>query len=331
MDNISEQIINTFYYKRTNKKTGKDIFNLRRYLLSIYNKEENKELKSYIINTFKDEYVNIEDNLKEILYRIKYDIKEIPKCPICGKRVKFMGVDGYSKTCSNECHRKLVTEKSKITMLERYGVDNAAKSDIVKDKIRKTCLDKYGVENATQTKEVQNKIKKTCLEKYGSENFAKTKYFKKIMKENKDIINNKIIQTKRLHNTFNTSKVEDETYFKLILLFGISDIIRQYTSNVYPFACDFYIKSINTYIECNYHWTHGKHQYNKNNIKDIITKCRWKQQAKTSKYYNIALNVWCNRDIKKLEYAKKNNLNYLTFYSTKEFNDWYHDFGMNII
>lgn len=89
-----EQIINTFYYKRTNKKTGKDIFNIRRYLLSIYNKEENmhhnseaqaefKELKSYIENTFKDEYNNIEDNLKEILYRIKYDIEEIPKCPIC--------------------------------------------------------------------------------------------------------------------------------------------------------------------------------------------------------------------------------------------------------
>ena len=329
MNNIKEQIINTFYYKRTNKKTGKDIFNLRSYFLSIYNKEENKEFNSYIINTFKDDYVNIEYNLKEILYRIKHDIKEIPKCPICGKRVRFAG-PVYRITCSEKCQRKLVKEKSKQTILERYGVDNAAKSDIVKDKIRKTCLEKYGVENATQTKEVQNKMKKTCLEKYGSENFAKTKYFKDIMKENKDIINNKIIQTKMLHNTFNTSKTEDETYFKLIELFGVSNVIRQYISNVYPFSCDFYIKSLDLYIECNYHWTHGKHQYSKNNITDIITKCKWKQQAKTSKFYKNAISTWTKRDVNKFEYAKKNNLNYLVFYSTKEFNDWYYCFGMSV-
>ena len=242
-----------------------------------------------------------------------------------------MGVNGYSRTCSEKCHHKLVKEKSKQTILERYGVENAFQSEQIKDKIKQTNLEKYGVENVTQTKEVRNKMKKTCLEKYGSENFAKTKYFKEIMKENKDIINNKIIQTKRLHNTFNTSKTEDKTYFKLISLFGISDIERQCKSELYPFACDFYIVSLDTYIECNYHWTHGKHQYNKNNIKDIITKCRWKQKTKKSKYYKLALNVWCKADVNKYNTAKKNNLNYLMFYSPKEFNDWYYGFGMSVI
>ena len=46
--------------------------------------------------------------------------------------------------------------------------------------------------------------------------------------------------------------------------------------------------------------------------------------------YSVTLDVWCNRDVKKLEYAKKNNLNYLTFYSPKEFNDWYYGFGMRV-
>ena len=72
------------------------------------------------------------------------------------------------------------------------------------------------------------------------------------------------------------------------------------------------------YIECNFHWTHNNHLYNKNNIKDIITKCRWKQKAKTSKYYNIALDVWCKRDVKKFEYAKKNNLNYIIIYKCND-------------
>ncbi len=88
------------------------------------------------------------------------------------------------------------------------------------------------------------------------------------------------------------------------------------------------------YIECNFHWTHNNHLYNKNNIKDLITKCRWKQKAKTSKYYmhrmsevqaelNIALDVWCKRDVNKYNIAKKNNLNYLVFYNEKEFKNWF--------
>ena len=29
----------------------------------------------------------------------------------------------------------------------------------------------------------------------------------------------------------------------------------------YPFACDFYISSLDLFIECNYHWTHGGKPY----------------------------------------------------------------------
>ena len=461
MDNIKKQIINTFYYKRTNKKTSKDIFNLRRYLLSIYNKEENKELKSYILNTFKDYYVNIEDNLKEILYRIKYDIKEIPKCPICGKRVKFMGVDGYSKTCSEKCHHKLITEKSKITMLKHqnllkdmhhmseaqaelkcnvseaqaelindinsvnekqniiiskkydnyikkvmfaknctlwsnriryiiYGrIENKyiiGKGRMIKHKsypniynylkyryndipddmfsIREVILRiKYNIEkrpvcphckgpinfvgkqkrmygdfcsNSCRSSEINIKFwreaikdyrfgpeqvakrEKTCMEKYG----VKSTFQLKSVQE-------KVYKTKQHNKTFKKSKQEDETYFKLISLFGISDIERQYKSDLYPFACDFYVKSLDLYIECNYHWTHGTHPFDINNKED---KLEYEKLLKGNiKKYSSTLDVWCKRDVKKYNIAKKNNLNYLMFYSPKEFNDWYYDFGMSVI
>ena len=331
-----EQIIKTFYYKRTNKKTGKDIFNLRRYLLSIYNKAENKELKSYIENTFKDEYNNIEDNLKEILYRIKYDIEDIPKCPICGKRVRFMGVNGYNRTCSEKCQRKLVKEKSKQTMLEhqnllkdinkdikqynnviiskkyddyikkvmfaknntlwsnriRYIIDGRIENKYIIGKgrtakhksypniynylkhryndipddmfsIREVILRiKYNIEKrpicphckgpikfvgklkymygdfcsySCRSSEInikfwRNGIKdyrfgpeqvakreKTCMERYG----VKSTFQLKSVQE-------QIYKTKQNNKTFTKSKQEDKTYFKLISLFGISDIIRQY-------------------------------------------------------------------------------------------------------
>ena len=396
MNNIyKEQILDIFYYKRPIKKTSKITYTLRRNILSIY-KNISNELKSFIMNTFKDDYFNIEDNLEEILYRIKYDIKEIPKCPICGNKVKYNTLyttHKYDATCSNEiCIKKLqeqnrqkaiykiygvknvgqnkeIRKKVIKTCLERYGVENPFQSDIIKDKIKKTCLEryevespsqsdiiqekakqtclkrygveyptqseiikekvkqsnleKYGVEHNFQSPIIREKAKQTCLERYGVDNFAKTQQWKDYYKLHQNEIKEKEYQTKRKNHTFNTSKSEDRCYKILINKYNKENIIRQYKSNVYPFACDFYIKSKNMYIECNFHWTHNNHLYNKNNIKDLITKCKWKQKAKTSKYYNIALDVWCNRDVKKFKHAKKNNLNYKVFYNEKEFKDWF--------
>ena len=484
MNNIhKEQILDIFYYKRPIKKTGKITYTLRRNILSIY-KNISNELKSFIINTFKYDYDNIEKHLEEILYRIKYDIKEIPKCPICCNKVKYNTLyttHKYDATCGNEiCVKKLqdqnrsntiykiygvknvsqnkeirkkvfetclerygvvnplqvitihekmkqtnlkrygveyasksniIKEKVKKTNLERYGVEYASQSNIVKDKIKRTNLERYGVEHPFQSNIIKEKAKKTCLERYdvenpfqsniikdkikrtnlkrygvehpfqsniikekvkltclkhygveyptqsniikekakqtnltrygninynnrqqakqtslmryGVDNYAKTQQWKDYYKLHQNEIKEKEYQTKRKNHTFNTSKTEDECYNILLQYFDINDIIRQYKSDAYPFACDFYIKSIDTYIECNFHWTHNNHLYNKNNIKDLITKCKWKQKAKTSKYYNIAVDVWCNRDVNKYNIAKKNNLKYLVFYTEKEFKNWF--------
>lgn len=61
----------------------------------------------------------------------------------------------------------------------------------------------------------------------------------------------------------------------------------------------------------------------KNNIKDIITKCKWNFNAKTSKFYKNAISTWTERDVNKYNIAKKNNLNYLVFYTEKEFKDYF--------
>lgn len=51
--------------------------------------------------------------------------------------------------------------------------------------------------------------------------------------------------------------------------YGIENVKRQYKSELYPFACDFYIQNLDLYIECNFHWTHGGHKFDKNNENDI--------------------------------------------------------------
>ena len=89
-----------------------------------------------------------------------------------------------------------------------------------------------------------------------------------------------------------------------------NDIIyeRHRKNKKYPFACDFYFPSNDLYLEIQGHWTHGKHPFNPENGEDQSIVESWKN--KNTKYYNSAIDVWTVRDIKKREYAKKNNLNF---------------------
>lgn len=57
-------------------------------------------------------------------------------------------------------------EKSKKTLIEKYGVDNPAKSNEIKEKIKKTNLEKYGETVAAKSEVVKQKMRKTLKEKY---------------------------------------------------------------------------------------------------------------------------------------------------------------------
>lgn len=124
----------------------------------------------------------------------------------------------------------------------------------------------------------------------------------------------KLNNTKRNNNTFNTSNAEEQYYLYLVSLYGKEDIIRQYRDDRYPFSCDFYIKSLDKFVELNLHWTHGGHTYNENNKQDIERKLFLEMKSATSNYYKNALYVWTNLDVRKQNIAKYNNLNYEAIY-----------------
>jgi hypothetical protein len=84
--------------------------------------------------------------------------------------------------------------------------------------------------------------------------------------------------------------------------------------------CDFYIKHLDIFIECNFHWTHGGHWFDANSEYDINKLNIWKN--KNTKFYNTAIDVWTRRDIMKYNMAKTNNLNYVVFWNLTEFNNW---------
>ena len=135
---------------------------------------------------------------------------------------------------------------------------------------------------------------------------------------NKEEILEKAYNTKSKNKSWNSSTPEDKYYGYLCSKYGAADIVRQYKDDRYPFACDFYIKSEDLFIELNLNWTHGCHRYNHENRADVIIAKTWAEKAKKSKFYAKALDVWTVKDPEKFKKAEENNLNYIVYYSEDE-------------
>ena len=339
----------------------------------------NKEFflkKNYpeFFNYLNKEYPNV-SCIKEKLYSFYFKLTETPKCIVCGKKSIFFDIKrGYSEYCSNECANKSPKriEKIKKTCLERYGVNNGAKTETSKEKMKQTCLERYGVEficktgeqkkkskqtklkkygdenwcnpnkikqtkldrygdenfvnndktkrtclekyncaSYTKTQEFKDKSKQTCLKKYGTDAYQKTKEFSEIIRAKLDIIQQKIYQTKKQNNTFNSSLIEKQ--FEAYLKENNINYKTQYKSELYPFRCDFYFPDSDLYLEINAHWTHGGHPFDSTNKDDLLLLEQWK--SKNTKFYDIAINTWTVRDVLKRETAKKNNLNYIEVFT----------------
>jgi len=137
-------------------------------------------------------------------------------------------------------------------------------------------------------------------------------------KLNKIEITKKMIETKHKNKTHNVSKPEEQCYQHLIQLYGESNVKRNWNKDPrYPFCVDFYIIPTDIFIECNFHWVHGKELYNsrKKTHKDKLNE--WKNKNKG--FYKTAINVWTVRDPLKFKTSKENKLNYLVFYTIDDF------------
>ena len=165
--------------------------------------------------------------------------------------------------------------------------------------------------------------RKQQMKEYWSieENHVKaSKISKSTFSTKKQEILQKQYQTKKKNHSFNSSKVEQHILQQLLQVFP--DVMHQYYSKAYPYTCDFYIPSLNLYIECHFNWTHGGRPFDESN-KDCIEQLNaWKEKAKTSKFYQNAIETWTIRDVKKRQCAIDNNLNWLCFYNWSQYEQW---------
>ena len=215
----------------------------------------------------------------------------------------------------------------------------------VKEKISKTLKEKYSTNeiitwNKGLTKDTDERVRSytehstnTRIERYGSASYNKGKHLseehkRKIGKSNsislkgkhlpKDkliIKTNKQYLTRKKNNSFNTSKPENVLYESLLKDYSNKTILRNYKDkDRYPFYCDFYIVEDDLFIELNAHWTHGGKPFDPNNEECIKQLNEWKEKAKTSQFYQNAIQTWTVRDVEKQRVAKENNLNYKVIY-----------------
>ena len=162
----------------------------------------------------------------------------------------------------------------------------------------------------------QQSSKHHLQQQYGVDNVFQLPYVQAKLDAKKEQTQAHRNATKRKNKTFKASMQEDKVYQLLCEKFGENDVIRQYRSEKYPFNCDFYIKSINIYIECNFSWTHGGHWFDESSEEDQKMLQKWKDKG--TKYYDNAIETWTVRDMKKRKYAEKNKLKYVVLWTFDE-------------
>lgn len=92
------------------------------------------------------------------------------------KKTNQQRLENIQKTVGELYHVKStfqlqeVQDKSRESMMCKYGVDSPTKSPEIREKIKQTCIKKYGVPNFSQTEDYKEKTLNTNLVKYNSPN-----------------------------------------------------------------------------------------------------------------------------------------------------------------
>ena len=188
-------------------------------------------------------------------------------------------------------------------------------------------MQRYGAENPFASEQIKIKIRNTNLKRWGTTNYTQSMDYQAHLNE----IKRKAYLTRKRNNNFNTSK--EEIFILKALQTCFNDVIFQYKSRKYPFACDFYIPELDLYIEYQGHASHGNCPFEKDNPEHLKIVEQWLQCAKEINFkgkpktqYLSYVRVWTKRDPYKREIARKNNLNWIEFFNLQDFENWLNNF-----
>lgn len=158
-----------------------------------------------------------------------------------------------------------VEAKRAKTSMERFGTLSPMQVPAHKELRRQNTLAKYGVANVIQNPDVLQKRQSTLLKRYGvkgpmaiPEVYAKVDWQAMVRKNHEAMKRNK---------TYRKSKAEDQMYKLLVERFGETDVERQAKPAGTNWPIDFYVRSIDTWIQVDGIYWHGLDRPLEENIK----------------------------------------------------------------
>lgn len=160
------------------------------------------------------------------------------------------------------------------TMIERYGDVVPTKSEIVKEKTRLTCEKRFGVPHP-----MMNDI-------------VKTKMIESLKQNDLQAIAVRRLETMKRNNSFKKSRPEEKFYQLLIERFGEHDIERNKRPDGTAWPIDFYIKSIDIWLQVDGIYWHGldghldQHRQNIDvNKRSKIIVYKWETDRKQERWF----------------------------------------------
>lgn len=98
--------------------------------------------------------------------------------------------------------------------------------------------------------------------------------------------------------------------------FGRNNVFRSYgihpSDARYPHNCDFYVRSLDLFIELNCHHSHGGHWFDEGNKRDVQR--RDQLLAADTARSRRSVDVWCKKDVIKRHDAQRSGINFLVFW-----------------
>lgn len=238
-------------------------------------------------------------------------------CPVCAQEEYWASPVGQRHKC--RLQDGSLAKMGQVVCMKKYDAPSFISSKAghaVIDAKKRTPEYRQKMSKIISSDAVQQKTKQTCRVRYDRDSFMQTDEGRSMMSfAMRSGSYEKQIATKRKNGTFTTSKYAEATYGLLCDYFGKSNVVREYKSIVYPFHCDFYIKSRDLYIESNISWTHGGHWFDSMNPSDVNMFDFYAQCD--GDYYRNAIDVWTRRDVIKRQTARDNQLKYVVFWDPK--------------
>ena len=193
-------------------------------------------------------------------------------CEVCGKPTRFVSIStGYKSACSNRCAAIFSIEKRKHTCLQKYGVDNPAKSSEIRQKISSTTKLHYkpaknqrgGYSKQTHiTKEINAaKYEKehNCtrigklIQQYGQGWLTIKNSISTIHINGYTFVNNADIH--KIQDYCKIKSITEDDLYKFVN--NLCKAVHNTKSIIKPYELDIYVPSLKLAVEYNSTWYHS--------------------------------------------------------------------------